>query len=226
LDSDVPHRTEKTYLPLLQQAQAYLQSQLGRHAPDSVLTEAWEQFYRVYNDLIQRFAVAQGVRGTDVDDCVQEVWREVATRLADFQHPGNRPGLRAWLYTVVRSKAMDLLRQAARRPATSLDRQMEAGDEPCGGHSDPQELYERQWEEAMLQTMLGELRAQVSELNYRVLQMRSVEQRDVAEVAAALDLTREQVRYRHHRMLQKLRARVAVYTGEHFGADRQEAGAP
>ncbi len=71
----------------------------------------------------------------------------------------------------------------------------------------------------MLQTAIDELRTEVSELNYRVLQMRLLEAREVAEVAAELNLSLEQVSKRQHRTLKKLRARMAVYTGEHFGLD-------
>jgi len=90
-----------------------------------------------------------------------------------------------------------------------------------GDGADPAELYERQWEDAMLQTVMDELRREVSQRSYRVLRMRLLEGRSVAEVAVALKLSPAGVRCRQHRMLRKLRARMAVYTGKHFGADPQ-----
>ncbi len=210
---------DTTLLPLLHDTQAFLQSLLRRQAPDSVLSEAWEEFYRVYNELIRRFVIARGMRDADVDDCVQEVWNAVALKLVDFQRPKDRPGLRAWLYTLVRSKATDLIRRKARQPAKSLGQQSQAPAEPPGNDPDPADVYERQWESAMLQTAIEELRTEVSELNYRVLQMRLLEGRDVAEVAAALDVPLARVRYCQHRALSKLRARMAVYTGKSFGED-------
>ncbi len=208
-----------TCVPLLQQTQAYLQTLLRRQAPDSVLAEAWQEFYRVYNKLIRRFAVARGMRHADVDDCVQEVCNAVAAKLTDFKRPEDRPGLRAWLYTLVRSKATDLIRRKGRHAARRLGHQSQAAGEPRGKEPDPADLFERQWESAMLQTALDELRTEVSELNHRVPQMRLLEARGVAEVAAELDIPLAQVRYRQHRTLKKLRARMAVYTGEHFGQD-------
>ncbi len=208
-----------TYLPLLQDAQAYLQSLLRRQAPDSVLSEAWEEFYRVYNELIRRFVIARGMRHADVDDCLQEVWGAVAVKLVDFERPQDRPGLRAWLYTLVRSKATDLVRRKGRQAARPLGGQSQAGQEPCGNEPDPADVCQRQWESAMLQTAIEELRTEISELNHRVLQMRLLEGRDVAEVAAALDVPLARVRYCQHRALSKLRARMAVYTGKPFGPD-------
>ena len=113
-----------TYLPLLQDAQAYLKMLLEDRVPDSLLAVAWENFYSVYDDLIRRFVVAQGVPHSDVDDCVQEVWSEVATRLFEFDRPADRPGLRAWLYALVRisSSGRYCPWAAARTPAIATRR--------------------------------------------------------------------------------------------------------
>src|SRR5690606_17413721 len=101
----------ETYQPLLHDVQHYLRALLSSQQADTILSEAWTEFYRVYSELIRRYVISRGVRNADVDDCVQEVWCAVATRLAEFEHPGNRPGLRAWLYALVRSKTTDLVRK-------------------------------------------------------------------------------------------------------------------
>ena len=201
---------------LLERTKEYLRSRLEQRAPDTILSGAWEEFYRVYSDLIQRFVIASGVRGANVDDCVQDVWTEVATRLVDFEYSPERPGLRAWLYAVVRGKATNLFRRTTRRAAQSLSDATHAGSEPVSTDADPADRYELRWEVALLETFLIDLRNEVSELNFRVLTLRMIEERSVADVAATLELTAEQVRYRHHRMLKKLRARAAVYTGQPF----------
>lgn len=210
---------ERTNIPLLKKTQAYLKSLLEPGAPDSELTQAWEEFYLMYSRIIQRFILARGIRSVDVDDCVQKVWNTVATKLIDFEHPGNRRSLRSWLYTVVRSKATNLVRHKMRRPAASLGQAMEAGEEPVDDEADPAALFKRQWESAMVHTLLEELKNEVSEINYRVLQMRMIDGCDVKEVALALDLTLEQVWYRQHRMLKKLRLRQAAFSGEAADAD-------
>ena len=50
-----------TSVTLLEQTKSYLQAQLHRVAPDSILTQAWEEFYRVYSNLVRRFVLAQGL---------------------------------------------------------------------------------------------------------------------------------------------------------------------
>ena len=184
-----------------------------------MLAAAWDEFYRVYDGLMRRFAIARGLVGSDVDVCLQAVWMEVASRLGSFERPPSQAGLRSWLYMLVRSKAGDLLRRRRRRPAESLDVAREAGHEPADRESDPSRLMEQDWERALLETLLEELREEITEINWRLLRMRCLEGREVPDVAAELGLTSEQVWYRQRRLMRKLQARVAVFTGQAMGSD-------
>jgi len=201
---------------LLAQTQAYLQALLEHRAPDAVVTHAWREFYRVYSKVIRRFVISHGVRGADADDCVQEVWRAVSQNLTEFEHPRCKPGLRSWLYTVVRSKTANVIRRNTRRTFHNLDSFIEDVADLSSNEPDPAEVVDWQWEATMVMTAMEELRSQIPEINYRVLEMRIVEGRTEAETAAALDLTPEQVRYRKHRTLRKLQSLLAVYTGKRF----------
>ena len=206
----------RTNVELLGLTQEYLRCELQRQAPQSLLVTAWDEFYRIYNAMLRRFAQSRGLRGTNVDDCLQEVWFEVARSLSAFEHPWDRPGLRAWLYAVVRSKANDLFRRTTRRREESLEEARAAGMEPQSPPSDPAALSQQQWERTLLETTIENLRGELSQTNAELLQMRLVEQRDVAEVAAALRISPEQVWYRQYRLLKKIRARMAVFSGEPF----------
>jgi RNA polymerase sigma-70 factor (ECF subfamily) len=209
--------TNVTNIDLLQQTRQYLQTLLQRQAPDTMLAHAWDEFYRIYSALVRRFVLARGLRGADVDDCVQDVWSTVARKLSEFERPSARPGLRAWLYTVVRSKATDFVRRGLRQPVQNLEAAVDRDQLPDHRAADPAAAVEQQWEQALLQTALDELRARVSELSYRVLELRVLEGRSEAETAAALNLQPEQVRYRKYRTQRKLQAILAVYTGDDFG---------
>jgi RNA polymerase sigma factor (sigma-70 family) len=215
----VPEIGGATNVILLGWTQQYLRALVEQETPDSMLAAAWDEFYRVYDGLMRRFAIARGLVGSDVDDCLQAVWMEVASRLGQFERPDSQAGLRSWLYTLVRSKAGDLLRRRQRRPAESLDAAREAGHEPADRESDPGRIIDQDWERALLETLLEELRQEVSDINWRLLRMRCLEGRDVPAVAAELGLTSEQVWYRQRRLMRKLQARVAVFTGQEMGGD-------
>ena len=83
---------------------------------------------------------------------------------------------------------------------------------------------EQQWERELLETLLEELRQEITETNWRLLQMRCLEGRDVPDVAAELGLSSEQVWYRQRRLMKKLQARVAVFTGQKFGGAEEDLG--
>ena len=58
----------ETHLPMLWGAQDYLKSLLDDKAAGSLVAEAWEEFYRVYDDLVRRFVIAQGIPRCDAND--------------------------------------------------------------------------------------------------------------------------------------------------------------
>lgn len=204
----------ETNVVLLGWTQEYLRSLLIKASPDSVLCVAWDEFYRIYDDLLRRFAAARGLRGTDVDDCLQAVWLEIASSLTNFERPAGRPGLRSWLYTVVRSKSCNLLQLKARRTVDSLDVARLAGHEPAVDGPDFWNKMERQWKQALLESLLDEIRQEISDTNWQLLQMRFVQGCGVAQIGAKLGLAPERVRYRQRRLLKRLRMRAAALTGE------------
>ena len=206
-----PHR--QTSLPLLEDAKAYLRLLLDEKAPDTALTLAWGHFYNVYDDLIRRFAISRGIPHSEIDDCVQEVWSEVVTRLVEFDRAPDRPGLRAWLYAIVRGKVADVFRQKSRQGAS----QKALEQEPIEPGPDPAAQYEQAWEAAFLESVLEELRAKISEENYQIVRMRLIEDQSVETVADTLGLSREQARYRHHRAMRKLRGLRAFVRGAPLG---------
>ncbi len=220
--SESPNRVGKTNLFLLEQTQEYLKALLEHQAPDSVLQESWDVFYELYNRLIRRFVVAHGVRHEDVDDCIQDVWSEVATRLVHFGRAPGRPGLRAWIYTVVRSKATNVVRQKTKSGISGMHDADTSRLEPCSREPDPAVHCERAWNEAAVHTLLEELESEVSQLNYGVVYLRFIERKSVGEVADQLGISNEQVRYRQHRMLKKLRAKHSLLAGMPIGRRRRD----
>jgi len=213
LDDQQPE--ENQHRELVANTQEFLRAVMAEQMPDSMLTAAWDEFYLVYDVLVRRFAVARGVRGTDVEDCVQEVWSEIAKRLVTFRIT-SETGLRAWLFAVVRSRATDMFRRRSRRPVTLLGDSIREGFEPPGREPDPSTRYDDAWQEAVLQTMVLKLEAEVSELNFEIFRLRSLEGIGIPETAEKVGVTVNQVRYRHHRTMKKLKAIAALYLGRDF----------
>lgn len=174
---------------------------------------SWEEFYQLYDVLIRRFILARGVRGADVDDCLQEVWADIANRLTDFQIT-SEAGLRSWIFTLVRSRSTDMFRRKNRASSMSLSKSIEEGFDPVGREPDPSARYDQEFDAAVVETLVLKLQSEVSDLNFEIFRLRSLEGVSVTDAAAAVDVTVEQVRYRHHRIMQKLKTIAETYLGQ------------
>jgi RNA polymerase sigma factor (sigma-70 family) len=213
---------------LMEKTQAFLHARLQRsdeadpnaasapfasesHQPDA--QESWDAFYKLYDILIRRFIIARGVRGADVDDCLQEVWTDISNRLTRFQIT-SEAGLRSWIFTLVRSRATDMFRRKKREASVSVDKSIEDGFDPIGREEDPSARYDQEFDAAVIETLVLKLQSEVSEMNFEIFRLRSLEGIGVSETAATVEVTPEQVRYRHHRTMQKLKTIAGIYLGQ------------
>lgn len=186
---------------LCEQLKAYLECRSRNVDPPAPLVEAWDRFYLLHTPKIRAFLRKSGLSEVDQEDCLQCVWGEVVEHLAALPYNPRRARLSTWLLTVARNRSVDMLRRR-RRLSSGLGESMNAVVDPRPG---PIAAYERRSTWGHVERALAELSEQVSELNFQVFQQRMFDDRTVAEVAATLDLTPEQVRFRLHRMKRKFR---------------------
>jgi RNA polymerase sigma factor (sigma-70 family) len=193
---------------LLHETQVYLDClRCGRSPPWRSLT-AWDNFYKVYDPLIRRLAVTCGARAVDLDDCVQEVWIALVTRLGEFRLDSHRGRFRSWLYCLVQSKATDLVRRRTRHPLDRLTPELEIA--LFGSACDPAFEYELHRRRVLVHRVLDALRQKVPARSYRVFYLHWMEGRTIPEIAATLGLTPEQVWILNHRTKQKFRCLVKM----------------
>src|SRR5947208_75603 len=164
---------------LVKNACAFLKQRLQRLAPDAVLTHAWESFYRTYTNILRRMAAEFHLDAQESEDLIQEVWAQVIVHLSEFDWQGHGSGLRGWLYTLIRNKALNLIRQKVRHPVrlpggTEID---EVADRTPG----PAEQWESRWDRELLHLLLADLQKKVSPVNHRLLILRWIESRPLAE---------------------------------------------
>jgi RNA polymerase sigma factor (sigma-70 family) len=208
---------------LVKNACAFLKQRLQRLAPDAVLTHAWDGFYRTYTNMLRRMAAEFHLDAGESEDLVQEVWLQVIIHLQEFKWQQHGGGLRGWLYTLIRNKALNLFRQKVRHPvrlAGDMERH-DVADQAPG----PAEEWEAGWDRELMHTLLAELKKKVSPVNHRLLVLRWIEDRPLPEVAQLLKLSEKQVVYRQQRLFRKLRAAQALYRGEPFGIASHESDA-
>lgn len=202
--------SEVTDAGLLEEVQSYLAQCLGGTQDKA---DAWLRFYRIYEPLIRGFARRCRLPDDEQDDCVQETLQTVIVALRDFKYDRERGRFRGWLFSVVRSRATDLMRRRLRRDSR---RAADSPDEQADPSADVVAELERRWRSAVIQTVIEQLREEVSATNFEVFNLRSVEGLPTPEVAARLKMAPEKVRYRHHRTFRKFRDLYLNFTGEKY----------
>jgi RNA polymerase sigma-70 factor (ECF subfamily) len=180
---------------------AYLECRSRKVDPPAPLVAAWEQFYGTYRPRIRALLGRTGLQEADREDCLQDVWQRVVAHLGHLPYDPRRGHLWAWLRTVARNRVVDTIRRR-RHLWVGLNGDKLAVIDPG---SEPAAECERRCEQALVKSVLGDLSGQVSATNFSVFYQRGIEGRTGAEVAAALSLTQEQVRFRYHRVKRKFR---------------------
>jgi len=197
---------------LLQDTQAYFALRAQGLTPPAQFATAWDRFYGLFDPVICRCVRLGHLSGPDQGDCIQEVWLAIVAHLGHFRHDSRYTYLRTWIATLARNKAMDFVREHYRHPRDNLS-DLTLVDLPSHGF-DPAVECEQHGMQVLVRNALAELAPQVSATSFRVLYLRSIEERTVPEVASELGLTSKQVRFRHHRMKEKLRRQIEVLAGD------------
>jgi RNA polymerase sigma-70 factor (ECF subfamily) len=165
--------------------------------------EAWKRLAFLYGPLVYRWCRDRGLRAEDCEDVVQEVFLTVAARVGHFECGRERGPFRGWLWTITRHKLGDWFRRRRKQeqavggstalrdleavPADELD----ATPDAAGVH----ELYHR---------VLDLIRSEFEDRSWQAFWQVVIEGRDPADVAAALDMTRNAVYIAKSRILHRL----------------------
>jgi len=203
-DCDAAQRSRPAgaYPQLLIRTQAYLKARADNFEPGSVQHEAWERFFRIHEPFIRHSVAAWHLQPWDAEECVQMIWVEIIRKLPELKFDPRLGTFRGWLATVIRRQVCHFLAGEKRRrlPVLTIEESVVPGDES----DDPAELAMRRESRLLVQRMIQDLRREVSETSYQVMYLHCVKGLDYSEIATQLDLTQQEVRYRYHRMKQKI----------------------
>jgi len=186
---------------LLRGAQAYLRLLAKGLTPPDELEEAWDEFYRRFNPGIVRLA-RESCRSADAaDDCVQTVWVEIVRKLPGLEYDPARGQLGTWLRTVAyRAVALFHRRESRHRQVAA----QELPGSLLSREFDPAVAYERQQTLRVIRALAAEVSQRLSTTDNQVLELRLWRGYGVSEIAAKLEITAPQVRYRYHRATRKI----------------------
>jgi len=157
---------------------------LGRMKRDPRSTAAWSEFSRIYDPLIRSWCRDRGVSDVDVDDIGQDVRLKLLSVFGRFLYDPART-FRGWLRTVVEHAVADHRRRLNRlgqgSGSTEVLRVLQVVPDRSHDQAD-------QFDRELLERAMANVRARVSEENWKAFLLNGIEGRPVAEVESELGI--------------------------------------
>ena len=177
--------------------------------------EAWSIFVRIYSPLVYRFGIRKGLQDADAADLVQNVLREVAKVIGNFDYDPEAGKFRSWLFTVARY-SLNRIRTAQRLQVAgtgdSQTRQI-LNNEP--DKSDPPDAFwEKEYKQRLFEWAAEEIRPTVQPRTWKAFRMTAVEGRSPDEVADTLQMKIGSVYVAKNRILTSLRNKIREIDNE------------
>lgn len=133
----------------------------------------------------------------EIEDCSQEVWIKVFTKLPDFRFDPARGRFEGWVAVLADHTCLDYLRSRALRPSipweAAFDKLAFARELP------PDAAFAARSLQGEIRAVIENLGGQVSSWSHQVLQLRWIEGLSATEIALSLNVKPQQVWYAHHR---------------------------
>ncbi len=176
--------------------------------------EGWREFFDTYWRLIYKVARQAGLDESRAQDVVQTTFIYLTRRMPKFRYDSARGSFKAWLLRVTRSRIAVLRRGSGAKEATLPDLEVEDGDtgfwesvpDPSADVLD--EIWQREWEQNIIQSALRRIRAKVSAQQLLIFEMAALRGAPLNQVARALQVSLMQVYLARHRVGKLFKAEV------------------
>ena len=162
----------------------------------------WTQYVERYRPLLERTAQRAGLRVADAEEVAQVALVDFADAYARGEYRRDQGRLRAWLFGILRNRVRDRGRELGR------ERELRAGETALDGVPAPADLeriWDEEWQAAILRRCAVLVRAEVRPETFEAFERHVMQGEAVAQVAAELSLTPEQVYDAKRRILRRLR---------------------
>ncbi len=173
----------------------------------------WREFFETYWRLIYNVSRKSGLADAEAQDVVQNTFIYLTRKMPKFRYDPARGSFKSWLRVVTRSRISAYRRQAdtgllIREPRTNADGEpaLEQIPDPSGDALD--EVWQREWEENLLDTALRRVRAKVSSRQLLIFRLATQENLSLTQVAKKLGVSLAQVYLARHRIAKLLKVEV------------------
>ncbi|MFV0442401.1 MAG: RNA polymerase sigma factor [Planctomycetaceae bacterium] len=170
----------------------------------------WEEFHAVYQPLLFRFCLSQGVPPNDVADIVQDVFAKLVRVLQSFHYDPQRGRFRTWLYRIARNQIADWRRRRRRRreECCAPDSLAEVSTAVESFH------WDREHRTRVLEFALQSVRSESQTLTWLCFARRYLQGRSGPEIALETGLSETGVYTNASRVLKRLRDKCQHFEEE------------
>ncbi len=175
---------------------------------------AWDEFSAIYAPVVYRVAIARGLQAADAENLVQEVMLSVARSVDQWLERTNRGSFRAWLLSISRNEAVDILtRRATRVMARGGDSAGQLLAELPAADNVSQEL-DLEYDRAVFQWAAIQVRDVVADSTWDAFRLTSIDGVCVTDAAEQLQMRPGNVYLARSRVMTRIRELVKQYEVE------------
>jgi RNA polymerase sigma factor (sigma-70 family) len=173
--------------------------------------KAWHEFVEIYGPVVYDYGRRHGLQDADAADMTQEVLRSVVGAIEGFRYDPRRGSFRSWLFTVARTKRLNLVSRRDRHPQVGSDQEIDHRlNEVCARDDDETEaaVWDRAFEQRLLDRAAEHVRNEVNEATWQAFRRTAIEGAAPQNVAQELGMSIGAVYAARCRVLARLRDRV------------------
>ena len=168
--------------------------------------ESWNDFSRIYRQLVYGVARQAGLNDAEADDVVQETFLAVAKKIREFKYDPAIGSFKSWLLHTTQWRITDQFRKrrkmvpasggAAR--ATARTSTVERIPDPAGFRL--QDIWDQEWEKSIFASALHKVKHRVKASQYQLFDLYMIKQWPVQKVALDLGVSVGRVYLAKHRV--------------------------
>lgn len=160
---------------------------------------AWSRFVELYTPLVYRWVADLGIRDSERNDVVQDVFVVLLGKISTFHYDDSK-SFRGWLRTITINKSRDLLRKQKRLSEPTFVSQIELAEQ-----SDVDLLTQKEYRDHLAEAALKLMRKHFSKTTWQACWEHVANGRPAQDVANELGISVNAVYLARGRVLQRLR---------------------
>lgn len=172
---------------------------------DHANQRAWDEFCARYRPLLVSFAQRLGLSEQDAQDAAQETLLAFMEGYSQGRYERDKGRLRTWLLGIARNKILYLRRQKARQVQPQDPTGQTGFFERLPDDESISQIWESQWQQAILQACLKELRQQFEPRTMQAFERLTFKGLTTEQVAAQLEMSTNAVLKANRRVLSRMR---------------------